>query len=78
MLHSRTKFVLGLMSCLPISPRCLTVLERFLNSLTQQQDYATATAGEGTAGEVARRRQDLSWVAPVLFILLQVGALGLT
>ena len=44
------------------------VLERFLNSLAQQQQEA---GGSGAAGQAAAARQDLGWVAPVLFVLLQ-------
>ncbi|KAL4425546.1 hypothetical protein ABPG75_009562 [Micractinium tetrahymenae] len=46
--------------------RLLDILERFLNSLAQQQQDAAAGSGGGGAA-----RQDLSWLAPLLFVLLQ-------
>lgn len=53
-------------------PSPSAVLERYLNSLAQQQDYAASAAGGGSAaGTAARPRPDLAWVAPLLFILLQ-------
>ena len=56
-----------MLACLPdVLPPA--VLERFLNSLAQQQQDAGSS---GAAGQAAAPRQDLGWVAPVLFVLLQ-------
>ena len=45
-------------------------MERFLNSLTQQQEDAGGT-GRPAGGQAGASRQDLGWVARVLFVLLQ-------
>lgn len=47
------------------------VMERFLNSLAQQQQEEAGGSGRAAGGQAGASRQDLGWVASVLFVLLQ-------
>lgn len=52
------------------------VLERYLNSLAQQQEFAAAAPAGSQQAAVGRRRQSVGWVAPLLFVLLQNPCVG--
>lgn len=50
----------------------MAVLERFLNSWRQQQEFADAAlGGRPASGGGGHRSGELPWVAPLLFVLLQ-------